>query len=579
MRKVISIVLLFAMLTLTACGQTAPSAKPQQDGETVQAAPSVEPQQGGETVQVANPWRSVTEAEAKSLCPGSLRAPDGAENVQWRAMESAEKPALVQLSFELTGYSYTAREQVTNDKAADISGMHYTWTAQTAMTLQNWEESAKSGTYYRCIGEGEWADLCAWYDTAKGISYSLGVTAKDLDGFDLEAIAEMLTTPPAAPAETGRQDGERFESVIILEGMEETVHYEHIRNDTIGFEMDYDYESFVRRKDADRERFISVWDDPENPENYLEVSRSRQDAETAAAEICERLSAEYEVRRDDAYTLEKAGSCILIYADEVKGGGYMPDHLQTVYVIPAGDGCCIATEHSYIVESEGFGRRFRYMMDTLAVTDRPAEEKLSDEQALAAVRRYCTVSNPELESIVNAGEYQAYWAIESSDTQKIVVLFRSYTGALIRYYIDPVSGETYVTEFVSGITPEEQRTGEHFNARDFLISVPGTWQTASVVSEADGTAHPEYYVRFTDPEILYGHMRDGTFVVDHAETISRFEKTAAGGFRIRAEAADGAQYTFQTSESDDGVLEYFETWNEADFPNSYRGGASLSRCS
>ena len=24
---------------------------------------------------------------------------------------------------------------------------------------------------------------------------------------------------------------------------------------------------------------------------------------------------------------------------------------------------------------------------------------------------------------------------------------------------------------------------------------------------------------------------------------------------------------------------YFETWNEADFPESYRGGASLSRCS
>ena len=158
-------------------------------------------------------------------------------------------------------------------------------------------------------------------------------------------------------------------------------------------------------------------------------------------------------------------------------------------------------------------------------------------------------------------------------------MFRSYTGALIRYYIDPVSGETYVTEFVPGITSEEQRTEESFNARDFLFSIPGTWQTASVVSEEDGTAHPEYYVRFTDSEVLYGHMKDGAFVIDHTDTVRRFGKTAAGGFKVQAEASNGVQYTFQTSESDNDVLEYYETWNEADFSDSYRGGASLSRCS
>ena len=67
--------------------------------------------------------------------------------------------------------------------------------------------------------------------------------------------AELITPDvielPSAPAEepaaeptqdngTQRQDGERFEGVIILEGMEETVRYEHVRNDTVGFEMDYD---------------------------------------------------------------------------------------------------------------------------------------------------------------------------------------------------------------------------------------------------------------------------------------------------------------------------------------------------
>ena len=57
-----------------------------------------------------------------------------------------------------------------------------------------------------------------------------------------------MTAMALAEAEnkTTRQVGERFEGTIILEGMDETVKYEHIRNDTLGFERDYDYENFGR---------------------------------------------------------------------------------------------------------------------------------------------------------------------------------------------------------------------------------------------------------------------------------------------------------------------------------------------
>ena len=279
---------------------------------------------------------------------------------------------------------------------------------------------------------------------------------------DWNAVAR----PQAEPA---RQDGERFEGVIILEGMEETVRYEHVRSDALGFELDYDYENFVRRSEADREIFVSSWDDPEKPENYLELRYNPQDAGTVAANICALLSGEYEVRRDDAFELEGAGSCIRIYADEVKGGGYMPDQLQTVYVIPAGDGCRIAWERTYIVESEGFGRRFGYMMQTLSVLPAQGEKKLTDEQAVIAVRNYCLVRNPDLAEIVKDGEYQDYWEVLSSDGNEIVVLFRSYTGAQIRYHIDPASGETTVTELVPGVTDEEQRTEESLNVWDYLF--------------------------------------------------------------------------------------------------------------
>ncbi len=356
MKKTIALFLLFVLLAMTACGQASPAGETPQGGEDAQ-------------VQLANPWRDVTEDEARTLCPGSLRAPEGAENVQWSVMESAGQPALVQLSFDLDGQSYTARQQTTNDKAADISGMYYTWTAQTDITLENWEPSAQAGTYSRYIGENEWADLCSWYDAEKGISYTLSVTSRDLDGFDLEAVAEVMCASQAPViVQIGRQDGERFEAVIMLEGMEEKVQYEHLRNAALGFEMDYDYENFQRLSEADRECFLSIWDDAAKPENYLEVTCRAEDADTVAADLREALSRDYELL-EGARELEGAGSCIRIEASVIKGTNNMADQLQVVYIIPAKDGCLVATEHFSVEASEGFGRRFSYMLNTLTVLD------------------------------------------------------------------------------------------------------------------------------------------------------------------------------------------------------------------
>ncbi len=184
---------------------------------------------------------------------------------------------------------------------------------------------------------------------------------------EAEKETEKEAEPTAgAESSTVRQDGERFESTIILEGMEETVQYEHIINETIGMEMDYDYEAFVRKKEGDREVFISVYDDINAPENYLEIVHSDQDAETAAAAIGEELSKDYEIGRS-VYPLDNAGDCIRIDASADVGGLTMPDQLKMVYIIPAGDGSIIATAHYAIEASEGFGRRFAYLMHTMTV--------------------------------------------------------------------------------------------------------------------------------------------------------------------------------------------------------------------
>jgi hypothetical protein len=244
--------------------------------------------------------------------------------------------------------------------------------------------------------------------------------------------------------------------------MEETVQYEHVRNETIGFELGFEYESFVRQSGSDRERFVSIYEDPENPEIYLEVKANPKDAEAVAAAIGELLSQEYDIIKAP-YELERAGSCIRIDASNGKGNTGTPDLLQTVYIIPAADGCRIAAAHYTFESADGFGARFRGMMNSFSVLPGQGEKRLSDEQALTAVKNYCYLSNPDLRELEQAGTYPIYWEVESSGEQQIVVLFRSYTGAQIRCYIDPVSGEAYVTEFVPGVSTGEERTDESLN--------------------------------------------------------------------------------------------------------------------
>ena len=183
-----------------------------------------------------------------------------------------------------------------------------------------------------------------------------------------EPQSAVIETPAPASA-PARQDGERFEDVIMMEGMEETVKYEHVVSKAAGIEMDYDYESFVRRSEADCERFVSTWDNAANPENYLEVTYSSESAEAAKASVSEALSKEYDLT-EETRRLDRAGDCSWIEASVVKGTNNMAPQIQTVYIIPASDGCRIATIHCAIEGSEGFGRRFAYMLNTLSVISR-----------------------------------------------------------------------------------------------------------------------------------------------------------------------------------------------------------------
>lgn len=283
---------------------------------------------------------------------------------------------------------------------------------------------------------------------------------------ETESPVETAEAAEETPA-IERQHGERFEDVIMIEGMEETIKLEHVINETAGFAMDYDYESFVCRASSDRLQIVSAYDDPETPENYIEVSYCPDDAETVADAIEKALSEDYAVSRDTA-VLKSGVECIHMDASATPDGAYTADVLQAVYVIPADDGCRVAHLRYLPEGSDGFGRRLSYLASTVTVMTPQGERAMSDEQACAAIERYCCLSNPDLKGIVESGEYPVSWKITEYSEDQIVILFHSYTGADVRYYIDPVSGEAYVTEFVSGVTAEEQRTDETLNVWDYM---------------------------------------------------------------------------------------------------------------
>ncbi len=186
MKKLVLIVMvgLFSM-TMAGCGATGAESQ----AEAAETA----------TAQIANPWRDTTEEEAVAYMPNLFGEPEGATNVRWSVMGDPEdlenSSPLVQMDFDLDGQSFTAREQYPGEENAGISGMYYEWTVSDDVTLANWCGGFAQGKNYRYVGENEYVDLITWYDLETGANYSLSCVAADLDGFDIQAVAEAIYDP------------------------------------------------------------------------------------------------------------------------------------------------------------------------------------------------------------------------------------------------------------------------------------------------------------------------------------------------------------------------------------------------
>ena len=96
------------------------------------------------------------------------------------------------------------------------------------------------------------------------------------------------------------------------------------------------------------------------------------------------------------------------------------------------------------------------------------EYQISSTEALTAVKNYNYKNIPDLEEMVKSDDYTIYWDIVSENENQIVVLFKSYTASMNRYYIDKKTGEAYETVQVPGIIDDEEKTGVTLNIRDYM---------------------------------------------------------------------------------------------------------------
>ncbi|WP_022762967.1 hypothetical protein [Butyrivibrio sp. AD3002] len=184
---------------------------------------SEETAESAENTEIANPWRECTEEEANAACPRLFKAPEDAVVNGWSLMdansnENGVPGALVELDFRMEGMDYTARAQYGVGENEDISGIYYDWDNTEDITLANWGEGHMPAKLSRHIEDGWMIDLCTWYDIEIGIAYSLSVEAEDLEGFDLQAIAEQMYSAENEPYVGEPEEGESQGQVQSFEG-------------------------------------------------------------------------------------------------------------------------------------------------------------------------------------------------------------------------------------------------------------------------------------------------------------------------------------------------------------------------
>lgn len=145
------------------------------------------------TVDIVNPWVDSSKEGVIEATGLNIYTPLEATNAQYSYMTTSN---MAQVTFEMNGHDgWTFRKQKT-DMLIDISGLYYEWAYQDSVQVAGKE--AMEYAYVEGADDSDTIDnlfgvqLINWYDDATGVTYSLSVAGTDLNGMDLQVIAEHL---------------------------------------------------------------------------------------------------------------------------------------------------------------------------------------------------------------------------------------------------------------------------------------------------------------------------------------------------------------------------------------------------
>ncbi len=145
------------------------------------------------TTQIANPW---TESDKQGIKDAiGFQMPDAPSDATEVFYSYMKEGGMAQLSYKTGKRNWTYRMQKT-DKLTDISGVYYDWDVTEKGKVGDYD--AEYLTYSDATGEEEFIDdiFCAWvvnwYDGAAGVTHSLSVSGKDLNGMDFQVYAESF---------------------------------------------------------------------------------------------------------------------------------------------------------------------------------------------------------------------------------------------------------------------------------------------------------------------------------------------------------------------------------------------------
>ena len=432
MKKVLSLLLIMVMvMTLVACGK---KEEPSDSGKTdvsqttdnkKDAEPTTEP------TKAAEPTSEPTAEPTAEPEPDPDYGEDYSEGHAYEGIWQSSDRVL----------------EIISEGAADVVRVYYGYTDRE--TYGEWEEfwtsfSPETNSFYAEEG------ILWYYEADDGQLYT-----DIIDGLNLQVVGDQLVW--------GDQSFRKIsENPFIREASDDEPIYHGDYGD--GFGATFTLEE-VQPVDVIATTFFGVY--CENRINSEESFYYSYDGDMMAIETADEFSAAYldlgiESDQGQLCFVESGINSDVNWAvedgkikvhnnysgDEYEGMFYWDNENQRQFV------CLIINDEYHVWMASGH-----------ELYAQP-EGYISDETARCAIEQYCR--DTKLASVENPDQYNISWIVDDSTTDdEIVILYRSYTGAYVYYYVDRHTGETHAAEFVPDIMDVPQPTDENFNALDY----------------------------------------------------------------------------------------------------------------